>query len=93
MISVKRATPYGTLKPPTCAKNYSTGSRSNTRWNWPEELASLLSRDSLLRRDEPLARRTTLRVGGKADAYLEPLCREPGYRELLQRLESPSASE
>jgi UDP-N-acetylenolpyruvoylglucosamine reductase len=31
-----------------------------------------LSGDSILRADEPLARRTTLRVGGKADLYLEP---------------------
>jgi UDP-N-acetylenolpyruvoylglucosamine reductase len=36
------------------------------------ELANLLSSDSLVRADEPLARRTTLRVGGPADIYVEP---------------------
>lgn len=37
-----------------------------------EELATILSPASVLRRDEPLAKRTTLRVGGAADAYVEP---------------------
>jgi UDP-N-acetylenolpyruvoylglucosamine reductase len=36
------------------------------------ELARLVSPATVLRRDEPLARRTTLRVGGPADFYLEP---------------------
>lgn len=36
------------------------------------ELANRLSRESLLKQDEPLARRTTLRVGGRADFYVEP---------------------
>jgi len=36
------------------------------------QLASRLSRDSTLKQDEPLARRTTLRVGGRADFYVEP---------------------
>lgn len=36
------------------------------------ELRSLLSPATLLRRDEPLAKRTTLRVGGPADLYAEP---------------------
>ncbi len=36
------------------------------------ELAGRLSPEALLRRDEPLARRTTLRVGGPADIYVEP---------------------
>src|SRR5205085_3008490 len=35
-------------------------------------LAASLSRDSVLKQDEPLARRTTLRVGGRADFYVEP---------------------
>jgi UDP-N-acetylenolpyruvoylglucosamine reductase len=35
-------------------------------------LAATLSAASPVRRDEPLARRTTLRVGGKADFYVEP---------------------
>jgi UDP-N-acetylenolpyruvoylglucosamine reductase len=35
-------------------------------------LSARLSTDSAIRADEPLARRTTLRVGGKADLYVEP---------------------
>lgn len=38
----------------------------------PAELASKLSANALLLLDEPLAHRTTLRVGGPADYYLEP---------------------
>jgi UDP-N-acetylmuramate--alanine ligase len=37
-----------------------------------KKLAAQLSPESLLRRDEPLAKRTTLRVGGPADFYVEP---------------------
>jgi UDP-N-acetylenolpyruvoylglucosamine reductase len=37
-----------------------------------DELAGRLSPETVLRRDEPLARRTTLRVGGPADIYVEP---------------------
>jgi UDP-N-acetylenolpyruvoylglucosamine reductase len=36
------------------------------------ELRQLVSAATLLRRDEPLAKRTTLRVGGPADLYAEP---------------------
>jgi len=36
------------------------------------ELARLVSAQTVIRRDEPLARRTTLRVGGPADLYVEP---------------------
>ncbi len=36
------------------------------------ELAASLSTGSVVRRDEPLAKRTTLRVGGLADLYVEP---------------------
>lgn len=36
------------------------------------ELKSRLSADAVIRRDEPMARRTTLRVGGSADVYVEP---------------------
>jgi UDP-N-acetylmuramate--alanine ligase len=57
-------------------------------------LSAVLSADSVLRRDEPLARRTTLRVGGKADFYVEPasegdlarvvrFCAEQGLRFTL----------
>jgi UDP-N-acetylenolpyruvoylglucosamine reductase len=36
------------------------------------ELAARLSPDTLWRRDEPLAKHTTWRVGGRADFYVEP---------------------
>jgi UDP-N-acetylmuramate--L-alanine ligase/UDP-N-acetylenolpyruvoylglucosamine reductase len=36
------------------------------------DLVARLSPDSVARRDEPLAKRTTLRVGGNADFYVEP---------------------
>jgi UDP-N-acetylenolpyruvoylglucosamine reductase len=36
------------------------------------QLAASLSAETVVRRDEPLAKRTTLRVGGKADYYVEP---------------------
>ncbi|MCW5554997.1 MAG: UDP-N-acetylmuramate dehydrogenase [Verrucomicrobiae bacterium] len=36
------------------------------------ELAGRVSPQTLLRSDEPLAKRTTLRVGGPADVYVEP---------------------
>lgn len=38
------------------------------------ELSARLSRAAVVRADEPLARHTTLRVGGAADAYVEPAC-------------------
>ncbi|HTR42818.1 MAG TPA: UDP-N-acetylmuramate dehydrogenase [Pseudomonadales bacterium] len=37
-----------------------------------DELAARVSPAMLIRRNEPLARRTTLRVGGPADVYVEP---------------------
>jgi UDP-N-acetylenolpyruvoylglucosamine reductase len=37
-----------------------------------EELIRQVSPKTIVRRDEPLAPRTTLRVGGPADAYVEP---------------------
>jgi len=37
-----------------------------------EELAGRVSRAAVIRRDEPLAKHTTLRVGGPADVYVEP---------------------
>lgn len=37
-------------------------------------LAAVLSPPAVLRRDEPLAKKTTLRVGGPADFYIEPSC-------------------
>lgn len=40
--------------------------------SWAKALRSMLSPKTLIRTDEPLARRTTLRVGGSADCYVEP---------------------
>jgi UDP-N-acetylenolpyruvoylglucosamine reductase len=40
--------------------------------NFADELAARVSSATLIRRDEPLAKRTTLRVGGPADFYVEP---------------------
>jgi len=37
-----------------------------------EELAQHVSAETLIRRNDPLAKRTTLRVGGPADLYVEP---------------------
>src|SRR6184192_1888616 len=37
-----------------------------------DALRSTVSPETLIRRHEPLARRTTLRVGGPADIYVEP---------------------
>jgi len=37
-----------------------------------EELARSVSPETVIRRDEPMAKRTTLRVGGPADYYVEP---------------------
>jgi UDP-N-acetylenolpyruvoylglucosamine reductase len=37
-----------------------------------EELAQHVSAETLVRQNEPLAKRTTLRVGGPADLYVEP---------------------
>ena len=36
------------------------------------ELARMVSAETVVRADEPLAKRTTLRVGGPADVYVEP---------------------
>jgi UDP-N-acetylenolpyruvoylglucosamine reductase len=40
--------------------------------DFANELATHVSRATLIRCDEPLAKRTTLRVGGPADFYVEP---------------------
>jgi UDP-N-acetylenolpyruvoylglucosamine reductase len=45
-------------------------------------LTAGLSPESIVRRDEPLAKRTTLRVGGKADYYVEPASEEDLSRAL-----------
>lgn len=38
------------------------------------ELSKILGPGCVMRENEPLSRRTTLRVGGPADVYLEPAC-------------------
>ena len=40
--------------------------------NLADELARLVSPATVIRRDEPMAKHTTLRVGGPADFYVEP---------------------
>ena len=40
--------------------------------NNADELASRVSGATVIRRNEPLAKRTTLRVGGPADLYVQP---------------------
>ncbi len=56
-----------------------------------DELAGLVSSATVIRRDEPMAKHTTLRVGGPADFYVEPatendlasvlkFCGEHGFR-------------
>ncbi len=44
--------------------------------NRAAELAARLSVHAVVRADEPLARRTTLRIGGPADVYVEPATEE-----------------
>jgi UDP-N-acetylmuramate dehydrogenase len=40
------------------------------------ELAGCISRATVIHRDEPMAKHTTLRVGGPADVYVEPVSEE-----------------
>ncbi|MBU61702.1 MAG: UDP-N-acetylenolpyruvoylglucosamine reductase [Opitutae bacterium] len=49
---------------------------------WFDYLQTRLSKDCILRMDEPLADKTTLRVGGSSTAYAEPSCAED-LRELV----------
>lgn len=44
----------------------------DTKSNFTEELAACVSPATVVRSDEPLAKHTTLRVGGPADVYVEP---------------------
>ena len=43
-----------------------------TEGNIADALAAHVSRATLIRRDEPLAKHTTMRIGGPADVYIEP---------------------
>ena len=44
--------------------------------NIADEITGRVSRATVIRRDEPLAKHTTLRVGGPADVYVEPASEE-----------------
>src|SRR5262245_54379000 len=46
--------------------------RMSAREELAAELAGKVSGSTVVRTDEPLAKRTTLRVGGPADLYVEP---------------------
>ncbi len=55
------------------------------------KLQGALPLETVLRRDEPLARRTTLRVGGPADLFVEPDCEHAlvTVLELAAQMEVP----
>jgi UDP-N-acetylmuramate--alanine ligase len=57
-------------------------SKADSWLAWSDYLQSRLSNDCILRMNEPLADKTTLRVGGSANAYAEPSCSED-LRELV----------
>ncbi len=40
--------------------------------NIADELAACVSGATVIRRDEPMAKHTTMRIGGPADVYVEP---------------------
>src|SRR5476649_2752878 len=44
--------------------------------NIADDIAGCVSNVTVIRRDEPLAKHTTLRVGGPADVYVEPASEE-----------------
>jgi len=54
------------------AWRWSCSSRASLKDQLWAELQAALSAESRVRRDEPLAKRTTMRVGGTADFYVEP---------------------
>ena len=55
------------------------------------KLQGVLPLETVLRRDEPLARKTTLRVGGPADIFVEPDCEHAlvSVLELTQQMGVP----
>ncbi|PWU15477.1 MAG: UDP-N-acetylenolpyruvoylglucosamine reductase [Verrucomicrobia bacterium] len=71
---------HSSASPPREGRAGERRPRSRTRLDLhPDEFSSLclrlthrLSSDAVVRADEPLARKTTLRVGGRADLYVEP---------------------
>jgi UDP-N-acetylenolpyruvoylglucosamine reductase len=65
------------VKQPNAATDFSAAGGNRTEAAAPAtgfaaELKQGLSQTTVLRQDEPLAKRTTLRVGGNADFYVEP---------------------
>jgi UDP-N-acetylenolpyruvoylglucosamine reductase len=47
-------------------------SASQSDSSWRDDLQRRLSREAVIRLDEPLAKRTTLRIGGPVDVHVEP---------------------
>ena len=45
---------------------------TQTKINFADELAARVSSATVIKRDEPMAKHTTLRVGGPTDVYVEP---------------------
>ena len=45
---------------------------TQTKNNFTDELAARVSSATIIKRDEPMAKHTTLRVGGPTDVYVEP---------------------
>jgi UDP-N-acetylenolpyruvoylglucosamine reductase len=56
--------------------------KSNSHEHLAQELLNRVTDQTLVRADEPLAKRTTLRVGGPADLYVEPASEEDLKRAL-----------
>jgi UDP-N-acetylenolpyruvoylglucosamine reductase len=56
--------------------------KSELSWPAPDELVQRVSSATVIRRDEPLAKHTTLRVGGPAQVYVEPAS-EPDLAAVL----------
>jgi UDP-N-acetylenolpyruvoylglucosamine reductase len=67
------------MKPPVTTPERLT----DADWQLAAELAKHVSADTLIRRHEPLAKRTTLRVGGPAELYVEPAS-EPDLAAVLR---------
>jgi len=59
--------------------------------NITDELAGCVSRATVIRRNEPLAKHTTLRVGGPADVYVEPAT-EKDLAQVPKRLQEQTKS-
>ena len=69
LLPGRRCWQGGALEPARCHSGEALASWGRRRQS---ELAQRVSRATVIRRDEPLAKHTTLRVGGPADLYVEP---------------------